>query len=281
MGSPIDAGTMAGAVATRQQELLAYVIGRGNAQIEELAERFAISRMTIHRDIQALAAKGLLRKVHGGVSTLSSGTVETSVLHRTHRATSEKKAIARLASQGIEAGQIVVLDDSTTAALLADHVMRKGPLTVITNSLGIGTRLSSASDVNLISLGGRYHPTFDAFFGNLCELSISALRANTLFMSVSAVHGVTAFHQEHDVIKAKLAMMEIVERRVLMVDSMKFDVCALNRLAPLAAFDEIITDVGISPSIKARFEDAGLNLTIASSPAAQPSSGMAVRAAAE
>ncbi|OUJ14461.1 DeoR/GlpR family DNA-binding transcription regulator [Acetobacter sp. DsW_063] len=264
MARSVDTGGVSGAVAARRQALLQYVTANGNAQIEELAEHFATSRMTVHRDVQALAAEGLLRKVHGGVTTLSTGSVETSILHRSRRATHEKRAIANVASRLVSAGDIVVLDDSSTAAILSDYLVQKAPLIVITNSLGTGARLSSARGIELISLGGQYRPTFDAFFGNLCELSVSALRANTLFMSVSAIHGAAAYHQEQEVIKAKLAMMGIVDRRVLLVDSMKFDVSALNRLADLTAFDIVITDAGIAPDTRSRLEDAGVNLQIAS-----------------
>lgn len=252
-----------GAVATRRQALLDYVIEQGGAQLDELAARFAASRMTIHRDVQALADNGLLRRVHGGVTSSASGSVETSVVNRVRHATREKRAIAAVAARLIVPGQILVLDDSTTAALLAEHLPMLGPLTVVTNSQGIAGRLSSARDISLISLGGQYRPTFDAYLGRLCETSISALRGNTLFMSVSAIFGVTAYHQDQEIIRAKLAMMEIVERRVLMVDSKKFDVCALNRLAPLSDFDVVITDSGLPASVRHHLEEADIPLQIA------------------
>lgn len=255
--------TETSAVAARRRAILEFVIEHGSAQADDLVRRFAISRMTVHRDLEALAAQGLIRRVHGGVTTLSDGRMETSVVHRARHAMREKRAIAAAAARLLRPGEIVVLDDSTTAGLLTDHFLRIGELTVITNSLGAANRLAGGPEINLIGLGGQYEPRFDAYFGNLCEASLGMLRANTLLMSVSAIHGVTAFHQEQQVIKAKLAMMEIVERRILLVDSHKFDVSALNRLAPLSDFDLVITDDGLSQGVRARLEDAGIALQIA------------------
>lgn len=137
------------------------------------------------------------------------------------------------------------------------------PLTVLTNSMGIATQLAGARDISLICLGGKYHPRFDAFLGILCEQGTKSLRANTLFMSVSAVRDLGAYHQEQEIVKCKMALMEIVDRRILMIDSQKFDVTALNRLANLSDFDVVITDSGVSENQKNRMLDAGINLHVA------------------
>lgn len=207
---------------------------------------------------------------------LASGVMETSVVHRMRRASREKQAIARVAASFIKAGDIIALDDSTTSRTLSENLPLSMPLTVLTNSMGIATQLAGARDISLICLGGKYHPRFDAFLGILCEQGTKSLRANTLFMSVSAVRDLGAYHQEQEIVKCKMALMEIVDRRILMIDSQKFEVTALNRLASLTDFDIVITDSGISESRKNRMLDAGINLHVAqldtTSPATQGSS---------
>jgi DeoR/GlpR family transcriptional regulator of sugar metabolism len=251
------------AVLLRRRRILDYVMTHDGAQIDDLAARCAASRMTIHRDLNALAEQGLVRKVRGGVTTSSNGIVESSFLHRSRRAAAEKRAIAALAVTLIQPGDVVALDDSTTSRFLAERLAGVMPLTVVTNSLGIATMLSQRRDCHLVMLGGQYHPTFDAFLGLLCEQAIGALRANTVFMSVSAIHGLAAYHQEQDIVKAKHALMRIVDRRVLMVDSRKFGISALNHLADLSEFDIVITDSGLEAPMRARLRDAGIDLRIA------------------
>ncbi|AQU88695.1 DeoR family transcriptional regulator [Komagataeibacter nataicola] len=252
-----------GAVATRRRAMVDYVMNRGNVEIDELVTRFATSRMTIHRDLQALSAQGLLRRVHGGVTALPNGIAESSMLYRRRRAMREKKAMAAMAASMIVPGDVIALDDSTTACCMVDHLATMGGVTVVTNSLGIASTLAGMPSISLMALGGRYHPIFDAFFGLMCEQAIGALRVNTLFMSVSAVHGVNAYHQEQEIVKAKHALMRSADRRVLMADSTKFGSNALNRLADLSEFDVVITDDGLDPAIRDSLLDHGVTLQMA------------------
>ncbi|MFF4168481.1 substrate-binding domain-containing protein [Streptomyces sp. NPDC001744] len=54
--------------AERHDRLLALVRERGTARVSELAERLGVSPVTARRDVEALAGRGLLDRVHGQVS---------------------------------------------------------------------------------------------------------------------------------------------------------------------------------------------------------------------
>lgn len=247
----------------RRQMLLDHIMKAGSAQVDELATQFAVSRMTVHRDLDVLVEQGIVRKVHGGVTMHPSSLVESNLIYRSQLAAKEKAAIARAAAGYIEPGQAIILDDSSTVAALAYHLPALKPLTVITNSLGVIDRLKDAHGVKTLCLGGDYNARFNAFFGLLCEQAIASLRANTLFMSVSAVIGTMAYHQEEDVVKAKRALMAAVDRRILLVDSTKFAMTALNRLAGLSDFDLIITDAGVEPAQMAALREEKINVVVA------------------
>jgi DeoR/GlpR family transcriptional regulator of sugar metabolism len=262
-------------VTRRRRMMLDAVAEAGSAQVDELAARFRISRMTVHRDLDDLAGHGLVRKVHGGVTMRPSSLVETDIRVREHVAGHEKQALARAAVQFIEPGQAIIIDDSTTAAALLPLLPALVPLTVLTNSLGVVQALCRLHGVKVICLGGDYFSTFDAFFGLVCEQAIASLRANTLFMSSSTVFGLAAYHQEQDVVKTKRALMAIVDRRILMVGSAKFGTTALNRLAALSEFDVVLTDDGLDPRIRTELLNAGVNLHIAGEPASDMAQGAA------
>lgn len=254
-------------VIRRRRMMLEAVAEAGSAQVDELAARFRISRMTVHRDLHDLAEHGLVRKVHGGVTMRPLSPVEADIHVRKHAFGHEKQALARSAARFIEPGQSIVIDDSTTAAALLPLLAGLAPLTVITNSLGVVQALCRLRGVRVICLGGDYVPAFDAFFGLVCEQAIASLRANTLFMSSSTVFGLAAYHQEQDVVKTKRALMAIVDRRILMVGSAKFGATALNRLADLAEFDIVLTDNGLDTRVRGELLSAGVNLHIAGEPA--------------
>lgn len=250
--------------ADRRRALIEYVFRAGSAQVEELASHFGVSRMTIHRDLDILDTQGIVRKVYGGVTVRASNLVESNVLYRSHVSEREKQALAQAAAEMIEPGQAIIVDDSTTAAHLASFIPARKPLTVITNSLTMIEQIKDTHGVKTICLGGDYNPRFNAFFGYMCEQSIASLRANTLFMSTSTAYGGAAYHQEQDVVKTKRALMAAVDRRILMLDSSKFGMTALIKVAALSEFDVVLTDSGIPRAEADALRKDGVKLRIVS-----------------
>jgi len=243
----------------RRQAMLDHIIQAGSAQVDELAARFGVSRMTVHRDLDALADQGMVNKQHGGVTTRSSSVFESNFALRSHIATREKQALARAALERISPGEAVMLDDSTTAAQLASLLPAREPLTVITNGLESIDRLKSASGIKLITLGGDYQPRFNATFGLLCEQTIASLRANVAILSASAILGTTAYVQDPTVTQIKRALMAAAERRILLVHSAKFGSGALHRLADLSEFELILVDTGLDAVHRRALDEAGID----------------------
>ncbi len=61
----------------REKQILEYLHNNGSASIQQLAEAFGVSNMTIHRDLNKLAESGQVLKKHGGaVLSSSSGRVQ-------------------------------------------------------------------------------------------------------------------------------------------------------------------------------------------------------------
>lgn len=66
--------------AQRQEEILQELAARGSVRISVLTERFGVSQMTLRRDLQQLAERDLLKRVHGGaVSSTVSGATEVAM----------------------------------------------------------------------------------------------------------------------------------------------------------------------------------------------------------
>lgn len=250
----------------RQNWITEYILQNGSVDVDELSDRFNVSRMTIHRDLDELDKQGVLRKVRGGATVLPNYLFESNFSFRLKSAVKEKQAIAVYALNFIESGQAILLDDSTTAITLARLLPSVKPLTVITNCLSILSLLSGEKYIRLIALGGEYMPRFDAFTGLLCENAIASLRANLLFMSTSAISGCIAYHQEQEIVKLKQAMMKSAARKILMVDHSKFGKVALHRLAPLEEFDLILVDSLIKPEFLNELSNAHIPYELAEQP---------------
>lgn len=246
----------------RRDAIAAYVIERGEVRTDDLAAAFGVSRMTIHRHVEDLARQGVLRKLHGAVSAQPSGVYESLFSWRETRAPAAKAALARAALAKVVPGQAVVIDDSTTAAALGPHLPTRAPLTVATNSLGLMQRLAGQPDLELIALGGEYHPTYNAFIGPLCEEALAGLRVNLAICSASAISGTDALIQDARVTRVKQAMIRAAARRVLLVDSSKFGRVALHRFAGLDDFDAVYTDDLLSIETARALREAGVPLTL-------------------
>jgi DeoR/GlpR family transcriptional regulator of sugar metabolism len=248
----------------RQDRIAELVLKQPFIAAKDLAERFDVSLMTIHRDLDELEAHGVLRKVRGGATPQASSLFESNVRYRLTVASEEKQALARAALLQIEPGQAVLIDESTTGLALARLLPARVPLTVITNSLSVMQELRSVRDIKLIVLGGDYWPRHEAFCGLACEAAVSALRADVLFMSSTAISGGVAYQPDQDMAIAKRAMIAAAGRRVLLVDHSKFGRVALHRLAPLTAFDLVMTDDGIDAAGLRQLQEAQVAFEVVS-----------------
>ncbi len=221
-----------GGPVRRQERIAEHVLQQGSMSAKDLASMFAVSVMTIHRDLDELERQGVLRKFRGAAEAQPTSLFESNVRYHLRAARREKEALARIAIDQVEPGQSVMLDDSTTTLPLARLLKDVTPLTVITNFMQGIQELRGAKGINLISLGGEYLPGHDAFGGVTCESAIASLRADVLFMSASAVSGCNALHQEQETVRIKRAMLASAEKRVLLVDHGKLGKAALHQLAP-------------------------------------------------
>jgi DeoR/GlpR family transcriptional regulator of sugar metabolism len=247
----------------RRQLIAETVMAEGTLRIEDLTERFGISLMTAHRDLDDLATRGLLRKTRGVVSAAPTSLIESSAVYRSSRQAREKRAIAAAAADHVEPGQAVFFDDSTTVLQMVPHLAARVPLTAITNSLTLMNELKSLSDVTLLGLGGQYQNWCNAFMGPVTTAEIRRLRVDSAFMSMSAIADGMVFHQSPEMVETKRAMFESAARRILLADHTKFERRALHAMIALEEFDVVIVDDGTPPNLVERMRDRGIKVQVA------------------
>lgn len=246
----------------RQQAIMDVLLAEGEVELDALSDHFAVSRMTIHRDLDDLEAAGLLRKIRGG-ATIHSGTqFESDFRFRERQDNAAKTAMAKAALRLVEPGMSVMINDGSMAAILGQHLIAKRPLTVITNNAAVIDTLRNEAGMTLIALGGVYSAKFNAYLGKVTENALADLRADICFISSPAVSGLEVFHMDDDVIRSKRAMIDKGAVRVLLVNHTRFGRAALHRLAALSEFDHIITDTAPAADTSAALARAGLTLTL-------------------
>ncbi len=249
--------------AERQRAITEAVMAEGTVRIEDMASRFGISVMTVHRDLDELEARGLLRKSRGVASALSTSLVESSDVYRASRQLVEKDAIAHAALEFIEPGQAIFLDDSTTTLHLVPLLAAKTPLTIITNTLTIMNQLQGVRGITLLGVGGQYYNWCSAFMGRITTTTIAGMRADLAIMSTPAITDGQVFHQTLETVDVKHAMFDAASRRLLLADHTKFERRALHALLPLSDFDAVIVDTGIDRDTLRAMRDSSVNVVVA------------------
>lgn len=232
--------------AQRRERIARYIRDAGAARIEDLAERFEVSPMTIHRDLDALAADGLVERTRGGARSGGSRLHERSVYQRMRQQVPQKRAIARTVLGLLSPGATIALEDSSTTAALLEHMAALKPFTLITNFIPAIAAASLDVDIDIIGLGGQYDRNLDSFDGPAVVDQLRLLNADAVVMSAAAVFGGQVLHPSADTARRKRAMIDVAELRILAVDTTKLAVRAPYRVAPLDDFDHIVVDDGIT-----------------------------------
>lgn len=247
----------------RRDLIREYLLANGSASPTELAERFNVSVMTVHRDLVELEQEGVVRRFRGGVTAQPSAVFESNVAYRLKAMQAEKEAIAARARRFVEPGMAILLDDSTTCMALARALRGITPLTVVTNDLGSLDILSEVPGIRLIGLGGDYDAKYNSFVGMACIAAVQSLSVDIAFVSVYGVYGRNAYHQEQHIVSGKRAMIACGQRKVLLVDHSKLGRLALHQVCDLSVFDTVVIDAGASPEALRELQECRVNYEIA------------------
>ena len=247
----------------RHDSIIELVINEGSVRIEDLADRFEVSVVTIHRDLDMLDARGIVRKSRGLVTAVATSLFEANPEYRKRQNVQHKRELAAEAFKLVEPGQAVLMDDSTTGVHLAELLPQRQPLSVITNFQQIIDTLAPHPGIALISLGGQHYQWSNAFMGSITVNTLNSLRADTLFMSTPSIVDDVCFHQHHDASLIKRAMFKAAARRYLIVDESKFHQRALHANIALTDFDAVILNHDASSEHVDRLKEKGINVIVA------------------
>jgi DeoR/GlpR family transcriptional regulator of sugar metabolism len=250
----------------RRSEIVALVQARGGVRIDELADRFGVSAMTIHRDLDHLDAQGMLRKVRSGAEAPPSEAFERNIDFRKALHLAEKQAVARVAFEWAAERvrmQAVAMDDSTTALQVLPLLSTLLPLTVVTNFLPAINELATDPRVRLNAVGGDYVADFSSFVGPQSVRALRDMHYDVVFMSVPAVSRGMCFHPSSAAADLKRAFMASAELSVLLIDHTKVARRAIHRICDLADFDVVVVDEGLGSDEVQRLRDGGADVVVA------------------
>ena len=233
----------------RQMLIVEEVRRRGAMRVSELTELLQVSEMTVRRDLDVLAASGLIEKVHGGATAPSRQSAdEPGFEAKSHRQLREKEAIAQAAAALVQPGQAIALTAGTTTWRLAHHLQQIPDLTVVTNSLQVASVLhrDTRPDLTVVLTGGVRTPS-DALVGPVAIATVRSLHVDMLFMGV---HGMSedAGFTTPNLLEAETnqALLASAALAVVVADHTKWGVRGLSKTARLDEAHVLVSDYGLS-----------------------------------
>jgi DeoR/GlpR family transcriptional regulator of sugar metabolism len=254
----------------RQDVILQEVRARGGVRVSDLTDLLGVSDMTIRRDLDALAARGLVLKVHGGATVvpddlLVSGTDEPGFEAKSSRQQAEKEAVARAAAELIQPGAAVGISAGTTTWTLARHLDQVPGLTVVTNSTRVADVLHQPgrNDHTVVLTGGIRTPS-DALVGPIAVGTLRSLHLDLVFMGVHGMDVRSGFTTPNLMeAETNRALIQAARRLVVLADHTKWGVVGLSTIARLDEADVLITDDHLAEAARSELREHVGDLVIA------------------
>lgn len=224
---------------------------REEVTVDELKAECGASGATIRRDLDALAAHGVLRRVHGGAKSLVLRGELPGYGQRELEGRDAKARIAAGVAGLLQDREHVWLDSGTTATEIARE-LRQRDLTLMPMSLPALNALTAEGQAGhrpaVLVPGGSLVPGELCFRGPLAESNIRSLRFDTAVVTPCAFNlkdGLLA----HDLDDAavKRAGLESAARVIAACAGSKWNAAAVALVATLDAVDFIVTDRSFNP----------------------------------
>ena len=228
----------------RKNEILAKLRAEQRVLVSELALHYNVTEETIRRDLDKLEKEGYATKTYGGAIWGNSTKTDLSYTIRNKTNVDAKNAIATLVCDLVEDGDHLMIDDCSTSLYIAKKLKEKKALTVITNSVELVVELSGVEGWTIMLTGGRLKPESLALVGGQTQQSLAMFHVDKVIMSCKGIDldaGVTDSSEFHS--QTKQSMLRAAKKRILALDGSKFDKISFVNIAPLTAYDAVVTNV--------------------------------------
>jgi DeoR/GlpR family transcriptional regulator of sugar metabolism len=248
----------------RRLRIARFVEEHARARVGELATMFAVSTVTIRKDLLALEAEGRLVRAHGGAISPEPNRPESAFGIRERLNRGAKDQIGAAAAAMVADGESIAFDASTTALAVARHLKARGgwtQLTVITNGLRIASELAGYPGISVAMPGG---------FVRWEALSVVGQIGDGLFERVNvqkAFLGAAAFTLETGLSDAtveeaqiKRAMAAAAREVIAIVDSSKWGRAAFASFCGIGDLTAVVTDEGAPEAMVGALKGAGVDV---------------------
>ncbi|QRG70081.1 DeoR/GlpR family DNA-binding transcription regulator [Brevibacillus choshinensis] len=227
----------------RHQLILSLLKERDTVRINELVEMTGASESTIRRDLSELEEQSLLKRVHGGASSLQNKIEEPTMLEKSVKYEREKTAIAKYAASLVSERDSIFIDAGSTTSRMVPFLPYEN-IVVVTNSPDIGIQLIKRN-IKTFLLGGELKAATWSLVGRDAIKSIGQYRFDKCFIGTNGIdltHGLTT--PDPDEAYVKQLALQYSDRRFVLADSYKFNRVTFAKMGDFSHVT-VVTDDGL------------------------------------
>lgn len=242
----------------RDARILELLGERGRCDVSVLAEELGVSQVTVRKDLDSLAERRLVRRVHGHAELGSPDDVAGRLAYHYEA----KLAIARRAAGLVADGETVMVESGSCCALFARELAAAGRgVTLITNSAFIAAYVRDLPGARVVLLAGNYQPDAQVTVGPLVRASVAGLAVDKLFVGTDGYAGGGVFTNE-DPLRAQAVhdMAERAARVYVVTESEKFGRRGLMPLDLAGRPVTVVTDDALAAGTAADLAAAGVGV---------------------
>ncbi|MDO6415210.1 DeoR/GlpR family DNA-binding transcription regulator [Sphingomonas sp. BIUV-7] len=245
-------------VALRHARILEIARHAGSVAVETLAVELDVTPQTIRRDLNILAQRSMLSRVHGG-AVVTSGVDNLDREARRHVAAPAKAAIGETAAALVPNGSSLFINIGTTTEAIARALVDHRDLLVVTNNLNVIDILADRPTIEVIVAGGKVRASDRAVVGALAMDFIRAFKVDYALIGASAVDADgTLLDFDVDEVRVSQTIISHARTVILGVDQTKFGRPAPVRIADMEAIDHLVTDRMTDAALAAACTAAGV-----------------------
>ncbi|MET0716499.1 MAG: DeoR/GlpR family DNA-binding transcription regulator [Mycetocola sp.] len=254
----------------REEVILDELNAAGRVTVADLVDRFGVSPVTVRKDLDLLERRALLRRVRGGA--VAAPRDEGAFEIRLRSNAPIKRAIAEAAARLVSDGDVIAIDSSTTTYYLAEELVSRSGLTVITNSMRTASLLMERSDATVVLPGGVIRRASRSVVGPLSDVLEGRGRIETGFFGASSVSrtlGMLELSTEESEVKKTLA--RACDRVVGLFASSKTRGFGLHPFAVVDRITALYTDDAADPDFVSAWANSDVEIVTVPVPAVQRS----------
>jgi DeoR/GlpR family transcriptional regulator of sugar metabolism len=253
-------------LSQRRQAILDLTVRDGSIDVEKISSLFGISNVTARSDLDFLAGRHLVERTRGGAVAALQRSLAADFEERSLRNRDEKRRIAKLASEMLAPDETVILDAGSTIVELCRYISSVMRLTIITPALNIATELGSLSGLEVLIVGGRLDSRMISSVGGIAERQLHECLAHKVFLGAHMIDADGDIADiSSEVADVKRAMVRSARQVILLADSSKWnsETVGKYKVTSLGSVDVVVTDKGLTKSIRADMERDGIRVSIA------------------